>query len=264
MRPRIQKNNLLPKMIGIAVIINAILLPILAKLGVFAPKKGMQMMNMKLVNLPPDKKVVKKQPEKKKVAKAKAHPSSHKMAAKPGAAHPSRPNPNAPKVVTAKGGGGAPGPSVDSGNGVAGQVPTPPPSTPPAPTPPAQPAPPPAPPVAAVPPPDTTPAPPVQPAPPPPHDPVIVDAEPLDMPKPVVPDDLASAFTSDADLTCMVLFTIHADGTAAPKLVQGTGNPRLDDVALETARKWTFRPARKDGEPILSYRRLKVEFDVSG
>jgi len=80
----------------------------------------------------------------------------------------------------------------------------------------------------------------------------------------VVPDDLASALTSDADLTCLILFTIHADGTVAPKLAEGTGNSRLDDVAMEAARRWTFRPAKKDGEPVQSYRRLKVEFDVSG
>jgi protein TonB len=265
MRRRRQKNNLLPKMIGIAVIINAILLPILARLGVFKAKKGNAVMNVKLVELPPEKKTVHKPAPPKKQAKAKT--TTHRVATHAASAHLSRPNPNAPKVVTSTAPGGT-GASVDSGSGAAGVVPQPPPSTgngqggngqqqatapPPATTPPPA-----APPTTPAPPPVTTPPP------APPHEPVLVQAEPLDQPKPQIPEDLQASFTSDATESCLILFSIHSDGSATPKLVSGTGNSSLDDLAMQYAHKWTFRPATKDGAPVDSYLRLRMEFDVSG
>ena len=266
MRRRRQKNTLLPKMIGIAVIINAILLPILSQLGVFKAKKGSFTMTTKLVDLPPEKKKEIKKPPKPKVAKAKARPSSHRNATHMASAHIAKPNPNAPKVVTSGSGDGGNGPAVDSGQGDAGVVPAAAPPTPAPAAPPTQQA---AEPAAPVTPPaaPAPPAAPVKPAEPkpeaPPRESLVVQAKPLNEPRPQVPEDLLSSFNSDFNGACLILFAVHADGTATPKLVQGTGNSALDDLALQCARKWTFQPGMKDGVPVESYLRLKLEFEVT-
>ena len=99
------------------------------------------------------------------------------------------------------------------------------------------------------------------PAPPPaPHIPVLTAAAPVAQPRPAIPDELR-----DADLNAAFegLFTVRADGTATVKMVSSTGNPTLDGLALDAARRWTFRPATQDGQPVESYLRLRVEFDVS-
>lgn len=249
---------MLAKMIGVAVIINAILLPILASLGVFKPKKGSQLMEVKLVKLPPEKKIVPKKPPAKKVAKAKPKPSAgHRQPTHLAQSKPLPPNPNKPAVVAAKGGSGN-GPTIENnGTGTAGQIPTGPvappqnqqtatATTPP----PAQPQP--------TPPPTPAPTPP--PAPAPPHVPVYIEAEPVDQPQPEIPDDLAG---QEIHATFWGLFTIHADGGADVKMVQSTGNEELDDAVLATARKWTFKPGTKDGTPVDSYRRLRIDIDVS-
>ena len=96
--------------------------------------------------------------------------------------------------------------------------------------------------------------------PPAPHIPLLTAAAPVAQPRPAIPDDLR-----DADLNADFegLFTIRADGTATVKMVSSTGNPALDGLALDAAKRWTFRPATRDGQPVESYLRLRVEFDVS-
>ncbi|MDQ2688199.1 MAG: hypothetical protein M3Y28_10065, partial [Armatimonadota bacterium] len=124
---RRQKSSLLPKMIGIAVLINAILLPILAQLGVFKAMRGQHLEPVKLVELPPEKKppVPKKTPKKTPPRKRVAHPRrASKTASHPATARPSRPNPNQPKLVVGTGGSGN-GPGVENnGTGGAGQMPS--------------------------------------------------------------------------------------------------------------------------------------------
>ena len=60
MRRRRQKNTLLPKMLGLAVLINAILLPILAQFGVFKSIGGRpRLTEVELVKVPlPEKRPV--------------------------------------------------------------------------------------------------------------------------------------------------------------------------------------------------------------
>ena len=254
MRRRRQKNTLLPKMIGIAVAVNAILLPILAQFGVFKMGHGQRLTPIQLVKLPPlEKKPV--QP-KRRIAKTKPHPAEHKAAAHLASARPSRPNPNQPKVVASTGNTGA-GPAIENnGTEKPGQVALPsaaasqiPPSPAPTPVPAPVPMPIPAPPkVAAI------------PAPPLPHVPVLIPAEPIAQPHPTLPDDLRD---TDLQATFRALFTIHKDGTASVKMVSSTGSPTLDELALAAARQWTFRPATEDGVPVESFCRLKVEFEVS-
>jgi TonB family protein len=252
-RRRKQKGTLLPKMIGLAVLVNAVLLPLLATMGVFKPKKG-GMIEVKLIKLPPlekKKKLAQKTPPKKQVAKAKPRPVERQAARR----EPIRVVPSQPHIALAKPtstgsgaaaqGGGKTGvvPAGPAGGTVATQPPPaqqqPPPTQPAAP-PPAQPVP-------------VTPT-------PAPHQPVYAEAEPLNRPQPTLPDDLRD---QDLHTLFMGLFTIHLDGTASVKMIQSTGNPTLDDLALDAARKWTFKPGMKDGQPIESFLRLQVNFDVS-
>lgn len=257
---RRKKNSLLPKMIGIAVLVNAILLPILSQLGVFKAMHGRHLEDVKLVTLPPEKKppTPKHEPPKKHVAKAKPRPASH-TPSRNVASRPSRPNPNQPKVVASSGGAGDNGgPVIDNnGTGNAGAVPTSP--TPAAPTPEPPPTAPPVTPPVTPPPPvtPTLPPPPVTPPPPPPHIPVVAEAEPTSQPKPQIPDDLSY---DDIHGNFEALFTIQADGTTSVKMVSSTGNSRLDNLALDAARHWTFHPGTVDGKPVDSFRRLTVEF----
>lgn len=257
MRRRRQKNTLLPKMIGLAVVINAILLPILAQFGVFKSIGGQRLTPVELVTLPP---VPKPPAEPKKTVKktaAKPHPAGHRAAPRQLEAHrvPTGPVVKVVAVGPSANGSGGTGDSgiAPSDSGASG--PLPPPVNPPVPPPPVPP-----PPVELTPPPVVVPPTPVvTPMPLAPHIPVLTAAEPLSQPQPSLPDELR-----DADLSANfeALFTVHTDGTASVKVVSGTGNSALDALALEAARHWTFRPATRDGQPVESYRRLRVEFRV--
>lgn len=255
-------------MIGIAVLINAILLPILAHLGVFKAMHGPHLESVKLVELPPEKKppMPKKTPKKTPPRKRAAppHPAA-KTASHQAATRPSRPNPNQPKLVVGAGGSGS-GPGVENnGTGAAGQMPSGPPPAANS-TPPANPSPAPGvtpssvtpPPVTVVPTPPPG-APVVTPSPsPPPHVPVVVAAEPLSQPHPQIPDDLSADNVHD---DFKAVFTIGADGDVSVRMTSSTGNPTLDALALDAARRWTFRPATVDGKPVSSFRRFVIQFE---
>jgi protein TonB len=262
MRRRRQKNNLLPKMIGIAVLINAVLLPVLAQIGAFKAVTA-HYAQVKLITLPPpESKPVeaKREPPKRQPDKPKVRPAK-----RPGkeASRPSRPNPAQPMVVASTNvGDSGDGPEIENnGTALPGQLPvtgdepsvpvTPEPAHTEAPTLPT-----PETPVAE--PPKTVE--PVQSPPAPPHEAVTVAAAPLNQPQPALPDDLLE---SDLHATFRALFTVHPDGTASVKMLSSTGNAQLDRIALAAAQRWTFRPATVDGKPVESYLRLAVEFEVS-
>lgn len=251
MRRRRRNNTVLWKTMGIAVLLTAALLPIMAWLGVFKAVKQ-KYYAVTMVNLPAPKPLPKAaQPHHKKVA-SKSHANSHsnerrqEAKAKPLPFH----------VAAAAPSGNGTGPSVINGtNTDIGVAPPSPAAAPaaeptPAPAPVTQPAPTPA--------PAPQPVAPAQPTPPP--APVVVDAQLISNPKPTIPDDLLG---SDLDTNFWALFTIRPDGTTEVKIIQSTGNQELDSIALQCARQWKFRPATRDGQPVESYERLQVEFQVS-
>jgi protein TonB len=258
MRRRRQKNTLLPKTIGVAVVITAILLPILAQLGAFKNIGGQKLTQVELIKLPPPEK---RPPPPKKVAKkptAKPKAAGHKAAARAA----SRRAPSGPPPVKVVAAGPSPGASGGGGGdaGITGSDTGATPSVPPPPAPPA-PAAPPSPPPAPAPPPPAPPAPKLAPpAPLPAPPPVITAAVPVSQPKPSIPDDLRD---SDLNASFNALFTIQADGSASVRMVSSTGNPALDALALDAAKRWTFRPATRNGQPVQSFLRLRVEFDVT-
>ena len=58
-------------------------------------------------------------------------------------------------------------------------------------------------------------------------------------------------------------FTIHVDGSVEVELVKATPWPRLNQLLLETLRRWRFFPALRDGRPIESTQEIRVHFNVS-
>ena len=280
MRRRRQKNPLLGRIIGISVLVHIIMLPILAHFGAFK-KIQEHFVQTQMVVLPPpevahEKPVVK--PTKTAKAKVPA-PLKGKTSPNHSQAHANHSNLPQPHIAVAQGGkGGADGAgSAPEGSGKAGEVPVDPNAGKP---------------IAKV---DNTntvdpqPVKPVvpevkqpdkpivqapvkqaDPVKPPlptvpvtPKEAVFTAAQPLDdsQPKPTIPD----ALRSDAlDKTFVAEFTVGEDGAPmAVKAVQSTGNDELDRRALDAAKKWRFKPATRDGQPVVGRVRLFIEFQVS-
>jgi periplasmic protein TonB len=84
-------------------------------------------------------------------------------------------------------------------------------------------------------------------------------AEIVSSPKPLIPAELhEQCFKS----CCIAKFLIHEDGKTNVHIVSSSGSPEVDELTLDTLRKWQFRPAMLDGKPIESSRKVKVEFEV--
>ena len=258
MSRRRKKNTLLPKMIGIAVVINAIILPILARLGVFKAIHEQVNIPVELVKAPPPAPKPKSIARKKQIAQ-QHHGAPKRTASRAEKSQPSLSHPNLMASKPAAGGTGSDSginPAGTGKPGVLGTVTSPPIAAP-------TPAPPPtvlAPPVQAV-----APVPPPQPpkptvaTAPPVHVPVIVVAAVVSEPKPVIPDDYSSGTTPSA---FRALFKVHPDGSATVSKLASSGDPQLDALAMDAAKKWTFKPATEDGKPVESYLRLTIDFEL--
>jgi protein TonB len=55
---------------------------------------------------------------------------------------------------------------------------------------------------------------------------------------------------------------VDADGGATPILRTSSGNPEIDRRVLEALRRWRWKPALRDGEPVKSTLLFKFEFLV--
>lgn len=86
------------------------------------------------------------------------------------------------------------------------------------------------------------------------HGPVALYA-----PSPVIP-----IYLRDQKLKTSVVieFLITAQGLVTPRLLESSGTPELDSIALSTVAKWKFKPAAKDNVPIDSKTRLRILFEV--
>ena len=79
-------------------------------------------------------------------------------------------------------------------------------------------------------------------------------------PLPELPDDLRDqAYQTVATAR----FAIHVDGSVDVELIKPTSNPRLNQILLETLRKWRFFPAMQAGHPVESRQDIRVHFNVS-
>jgi periplasmic protein TonB len=87
----------------------------------------------------------------------------------------------------------------------------------------------------------------------------ITQARLLSQPLPVLPDDLREvAYQAVA----VARFVVHGDGSFDVELVKPTQNPRLNQILLETLRKWRFFPAMENGRPIESHQDVRIHFNV--
>lgn len=275
MRRRRQKNPLLMRIIGISILVHIIALPLLAQFGAFK-KIQEHFVQVTTVKLPPPPEPEKAKPEAKKTAKQPQKPTRTARKAATTTAHQrqaaQRTNLNQPKVIAsgpATGEGGDNGPTVDpNGTGKAGELPTKladktPPTVKAEPTPEPKPQPKPeAPaPIAKAMEKQVEPKPEPKPSPAPVHEPVFTEVAPTYSPQPTLPDDLRA---EALDKTFVAEVVVSSEGVPTDvHVAQSTGNDELDKLALETARKWKFKPATKDGQPIESRVRLHIEFQVS-
>jgi len=86
------------------------------------------------------------------------------------------------------------------------------------------------------------------------HGPVTVFS-----PSPKIP-----SFLQDREIHASVVidFFVSAQGVSEPRLVGSSGNEELDAIAIEAAKRWRFRAAEKDHQPIDAKVRLRILFDV--
>ncbi|WP_236070022.1 energy transducer TonB [Paraburkholderia nemoris] len=85
-------------------------------------------------------------------------------------------------------------------------------------------------------------------------------AHAIAQPLPELPDDLRDqAYQTVATAR----FAIHVDGSVDVELIKPTANPRLNQILLETLRKWRFFPAMQAGHPVESRQDIRVHFNVS-
>ncbi|MEZ5583157.1 MAG: energy transducer TonB [Candidatus Competibacteraceae bacterium] len=90
-----------------------------------------------------------------------------------------------------------------------------------------------------------------------------VEAEPLpDNPKPRYP---LMARKRGHEGRVVVQVTVLVNGKAANARVKtGSGYALLDRAALETVKRWRFRPAQRDGHPISAVLDVPVVFRLRG
>jgi TonB family protein len=86
------------------------------------------------------------------------------------------------------------------------------------------------------------------------HGPIV-----LYSPPPVIPPYLQN---QELKTHVVIDFYVNSLGVANPRLVGSSGNEELDAIALETIKKWQFRPAEQEGKPIDSKVRLRIVFEV--
>ncbi|KAE8761204.1 TonB family protein [Paraburkholderia madseniana] len=85
-------------------------------------------------------------------------------------------------------------------------------------------------------------------------------AHAIAQPLPELPDDLRDqAYQTVATAR----FAIHVDGSVDVELVKPTANPRLNQILLETLRRWRFFPAMQAGHPVESRQDIRVHFNVN-
>jgi protein TonB len=85
-------------------------------------------------------------------------------------------------------------------------------------------------------------------------------AHAISQPLPELPDDLREqAYQTVATAR----FAIHVDGSVEVDLIKPTSNPRLNQILLETLRKWRFFPAMQAGHPVESRQDIRVHFNVN-
>ena len=78
-------------------------------------------------------------------------------------------------------------------------------------------------------------------------------------PEPVIPEHLhEECFKS----CCIAKFLVKPNGTTSVQLISTSGSEEVDEITLETLRRWKFKPATLDGAPVEGSKKVQVEFKV--
>ncbi|MGH8083786.1 MAG: energy transducer TonB [Lysobacter sp.] len=91
--------------------------------------------------------------------------------------------------------------------------------------------------------------------------PAIAPTQPaaVDTPPPVYPPELACA---DIGGTVGLLMEIGVDGSPANiRIESSSGQPMLDQSAMEAVKAWKFRPGTRNGNPVSTDLRVPVTFE---
>ena len=99
-----------------------------------------------------------------------------------------------------------------------------------------------------------------KPAPPPPPAGPTQDAESVNQVLPDIPDDLKQ---DDFKSSVRVKVEINADGSFIPTLRTSSGNDQIDQIVLEALKKWKWKPALRDGQPVDSIQLFRFDFEVN-
>ena len=105
--------------------------------------------------------------------------------------------------------------------------------------------------------------PPAPPAPPAQQSVADLDAPvPINRPAPRYPPQ---ALRRSVGGSVRVLATVAPDGSVERlELAEGSGNRDLDRAAMEAVRRWTFRPATRNGQPVTATVVVPLEFNPGG
>jgi protein TonB len=55
---------------------------------------------------------------------------------------------------------------------------------------------------------------------------------------------------------------IKPNGNTSVQLISTSGSDEVDEITLETLRRWKFVPATLDGAPVEGSKKVQVEFKV--
>ncbi len=109
--------------------------------------------------------------------------------------------------------------------------------------------------------PQPRPQPPPQPRPQPPPQPTgpTQDATPSNQVYPDIPDELK---TGDYKSSVRVKVEIAADGSFSVTLLTSSGDTDIDRRVLDALKRWKWKPALQDGQPVASTQRFRFDFEV--
>jgi protein TonB len=85
--------------------------------------------------------------------------------------------------------------------------------------------------------------------------------EPISQTAPVYPPELKKAKISGI---VTLVFVLGEDGRVEDPRVESSTRPEFEKPALDAIRRWRFRPGMKDGQPVRTYIRQPLKFNVSG
>lgn len=85
------------------------------------------------------------------------------------------------------------------------------------------------------------------------------DALAIECPQPALPTEHQE---QGIKTRCVARFVIDDQGNHQVTLLTSTGSEEADEMAIDTLRKWKFKPAMLDGKAVKSTRKIRIEFEI--